>query len=80
MEDHTVPAPGTKSTPSLTEVRALGTIPVWHPTKADAAGVLGISRNTAYALARSGDLPTIRLGSRVVVPVPALLAMLGERA
>lgn len=53
------------------------TIPVWHQTKASAASALGCSRATAYAMARRGDLPTIRLGHRVVVPVPALLRMLG---
>lgn len=64
---------------SLDDVRHLGTLPVYHPTKPDAADVLGCSRNTAYGMARRGELPTLRLGSRVVVPVPALLAMLGER-
>lgn len=36
-------------------------------TVPEAARVLGISRDTAYALARRGDLPTIRLGKRIVV-------------
>jgi hypothetical protein len=63
---------------TLADVRDLGTIPVWHATEPDAADVLGVSRNLAYAMARSGHLPTIRLGARVVVPIPALLRMLGE--
>lgn len=77
--------PGHAGTPArtkpatLADVRELGTIPVWHSTQPDAADVLGISRNLAYRMANRGDLPTIRLGSRIVVPVPALLAMLGER-
>lgn len=62
---------------SLDDVRHLGTIPVWHPTKPDAADVLGVSRSLAYGMAQRGEIPTIRLGARVVVPVPALLAMLG---
>lgn len=64
---------------TLADVRHLATLPVWHDTKPSAATVLGIGRTLAYSMAERGDLPTIRLGSRVVVPVPALLAMLGER-
>ena len=42
-----------------------------------AASVLGVSRGTAYESARAGELPTLRLGRRVLVPVPKLLALLG---
>lgn len=41
----------------------------------EAAQKLGISRNTAYACARSGQLPIIRLGKRMLVPRVALDAM-----
>jgi excisionase family DNA binding protein len=41
----------------------------------EAAQKLGISRNMAYACARSGQLPVIRLGKRVLVPRAALEAM-----
>ena len=63
----------------LVAIRGLATIPVWSndsgtPT---AAAVLGISRDLAYRSARSGDIPTIRVGRRVVVPVPAFLRWLG---
>jgi excisionase family DNA binding protein len=34
----------------------------------EAAVVLGISRAFAYALVARGDLPSLRLGRRVVVP------------
>jgi excisionase family DNA binding protein len=37
-------------------------------TVEDVARALGISRNTAYAAARRGDFPTVRIGSRVLVP------------
>lgn len=67
-----------KTAPSLAQIRDLGTVDVWHPTRPDAADVLGISRDLAYAMAKSGDLPTIRLGRRLVVPVPALRKMLGD--
>ena len=35
------------------------------------------SRGAAYAAARNGDIPTIKLGSRVFVPRAALEKMLG---
>ena len=44
-------------------------------TVEEAALKLGISRNTAYACARSGQLPVIRLGKRMLVPRAALEAM-----
>lgn len=56
---------------SLPEVRALGTV-----TDIVTAGqILGLSRNTAYRLARTGTFPTpvIRAGSRYIVAVGALL-------
>jgi len=46
-------------------------------TVPEAARVCGISRDGAYRAALSGALPTLRLGRRIVVPVPRLLAMLG---
>lgn len=44
----------------------------------EAAELLGISRSQGYAAARSGDLPTLALGRRLVVPVKRLLILLGE--
>jgi excisionase family DNA binding protein len=44
----------------------------------EAAAVLGIGRSSAYTAARSGDLPVIRIGNRLIVPVGALRRMLGE--
>jgi excisionase family DNA binding protein len=43
-----------------------------------AAAVLGVGRSVAYRAARSGELPTIRLGKRLLVPRQKLAAMLGE--
>jgi excisionase family DNA binding protein len=46
-------------------------------TVKEAGEVLGISRATAYMLAGSGQIPTIRLGERrLVVPRAALMKML----
>lgn len=41
-------------------------------TVTEAAEVLGVSRSTAYELVRSGDLPALRLGRRIVVPEHAI--------
>lgn len=42
-----------------------------------AGKVLGVGRNTAYAAAKSGDIPTIRVGQNIRVPVAKLLDLLG---
>lgn len=41
-------------------------------TVEEAATVLGISRAHAYVLVRAGELPSVRLGRRIVVPRRAL--------
>jgi excisionase family DNA binding protein len=45
-------------------------------TVEEAGRMLGVSRNTAYACARSGELPVVKLGHRLVVPKAALLRLL----
>jgi len=48
-------------------------------TVEEAGEALGISRATAYLLARTGGIPVIRLGERrLVVPKAALSRMLSE--
>jgi excisionase family DNA binding protein len=42
----------------------------------EAGQVLGISRDLAYQAASSGQLPTIRVGRRILVPIAALDRML----
>jgi excisionase family DNA binding protein len=39
---------------------------------------LGISRNLAYEAARRGDIPTIRIGKRFLVPVAAFERLLAN--
>lgn len=39
---------------------------------ADAAKLLGISRTLAYECVHRGELPSIRLGARIVVPTTAI--------
>jgi excisionase family DNA binding protein len=43
----------------------------------EAGRLLGIGRNQAYEAARRGDLPTIRIGKRLLVPKAVLDRMLG---
>jgi len=46
-------------------------------TVAEAGEALGVSRATAYMLAKTGGIPVIRLGERrLVVPKVALLKLL----
>jgi excisionase family DNA binding protein len=42
----------------------------------EAAGMLGVSRNSAYQAARAGELPVIRIGKRLLVPRHAFEKML----
>jgi len=44
----------------------------------EAARILGISRAHAYDCVRTGDLPSIALGRRVVVPRQALEELLAS--
>jgi excisionase family DNA binding protein len=46
-------------------------------TVEEAAALLGISKDSAYRAAQAGQIPTLRLGRRLLVPVPKLLTMLG---
>ncbi len=46
-------------------------------TVEEVASLLGLGRTAAYEAARRGQIPSRRLGRRVIVPVPALLEWLG---
>ena len=41
-------------------------------TIAEAAKLLGISLNHAYVMANTGQIPSIKLGRRIMVPIDAL--------
>jgi len=43
----------------------------------EAAALLGIGRSTAYAAARDGSLPVIRISNRLLVPTARLSELLG---
>jgi hypothetical protein len=64
----------TRPRATLSDVRDLGTVPLWP----HAADLLSISRTSVYARAADGSLPTIKVGKRLLVPVPALRRMLGD--
>jgi excisionase family DNA binding protein len=58
--NHSLPDPSTRPTLTVDE----------------AAAFLGVSRCTAYLAANSGQLPTLRIGRRLLVPTAALLRLL----
>ena len=42
----------------------------------EASKALGVSRNKAYEAAKRGEIPTIKIGKRILVPRAALERML----
>jgi excisionase family DNA binding protein len=46
---------------------------------AEAADAIGVSRSKAYALIASGEIPSIRLGGSVRVPVDALKQWIAQQ-
>lgn len=77
MEPYRVPQNNTGF--SMTK-RRLKTVKPAHAaltmTVEAAARELGVSRGTAYECAKSGQIPTIRLGRRLLVPVESLRRMI----
>lgn len=65
----------TRST-TIDEVRGLAAVPIWSDSRPNAAGFLGISRSHAYKMAEARVIPTVALGTRLVVPTSKLLALL----
>lgn len=68
---------GNRNTRKLTleDVRASGRATI---TVEEAGQLLGIGRGKAYECARNQEIPCLSLGRLKLVPVPALLRMLGE--
>jgi excisionase family DNA binding protein len=60
-------------TTTMDDLRQRATISV-----PEAGQVLGLERKSAYNAARRGELPTLRIGRRVLVPTAALLRMLED--
>jgi hypothetical protein len=59
--------------PSEAELRAALTVPVETAGRA-----LGLSRMSAYRAVHAGQIPSLKIGSRLVVPTAPLLALLGR--
>lgn len=58
--------------PTLDELRCRLTVSV-----PEAGRALGLGKDASYAAAARGEIPTLRLGRRIVVPVPKLLELVG---
>jgi excisionase family DNA binding protein len=52
------------------------TLPVWP----DTGQLLGLSKASTYEAVRRGEIPSIRVGRRLLVPTAALRRMLGVDA
>jgi len=46
----------------------------------EAAKLLGIGRNLAYEAAHSGEIPSVRVGQRLLVPLAALKRKIEQAA
>ena len=46
----------------------------------EAAEVLGVAPNTVYSMVAKKQIPFRRLGSRIIIPIPALLKWLEDAA
>ena len=46
----------------------------------EVAGLLGISRSSAYELVQTPGFPVIRIGSRIIVPRDKLIAWIDEKS
>ena len=47
-------------------------------TVEQAGRLLGVGRNLAYEAVARGDIPSVRIGRRILVPRAALMAMLED--
>lgn len=63
----------TTATTPIDAIRGLATVALWP----DTGQLLGLSKNSTYQAAKRGEIPTIRIGARYIVPVQPLLRMLG---
>jgi hypothetical protein len=50
----------------------------WTITVPEAGQILGVGRDSAYRAAAAGQIPTLEIGRRLVVPVHRLLELLGQ--
>jgi excisionase family DNA binding protein len=72
-EQHTVTSVVTRPALTLEDLRARTVVSV-----EEGGAALGLSRSTAYQATRTGELPTLRVGRKLVVPTARLLRLLGD--
>lgn len=66
--------------PTKFPLDGIETMPIWSddPDEVCLGKILGVGRNAAYEAARRKEIPTIRIGSRYIVPVRRLIRILEE--
>jgi hypothetical protein len=62
------------------DTQAAPTDPHWLPIPEAGERYYGLSRAASYAAAKRGDIPVIKVGRRLVVPVGRLKQLFGETA
>jgi hypothetical protein len=72
-----VPAEAADAEPCLSYPPASLSTRVHVISVEEAGGLFGLGRSASYEAARRGELPTLRFGRRLVVPIPRIEAMLG---
>lgn len=60
-------------TTTYDDLRHRATIPLWP----DAGQLLGLSKNSVYNAAKSGEIPVLKIGGRYLCSAPALLRLIG---
>lgn len=67
-----VPMPGRLDEPLLRLINGRAAV-----TIEEVAALLGLGRTAAFEAAKRGEIPTIRVGRKVLVPVEPLVRLLG---
>ena len=78
MTDHTTPLPSPARDPGSDEALGIRLSDRLAFSVEETGRLLGISRDLAYDLVARGELPSLRLGRRIVVPRRALVAALEQ--
>jgi excisionase family DNA binding protein len=60
----------------MTAMERLASLPPMISVE-ETSKLLGVSRSAGYRAAATGQIPTLRVGRRLLVPTPRLLRMLG---
>ena len=78
MTDHTTPSPSPARDAGNIEAPGMRLSDRLALSVEETGRLLGISRDLAYDLVARGELPSLRLGRRIVVPRRALVAVLEQ--